>query len=427
MQGEGTTHGLWEKTAPAAPATTVHSGHANADVVVIGGGYTGLSAALRLCEMGASVIVLEAVEIGFGGSGRNVGLVNAGMWVMPDEVSGALGEPYGERLLRLLGDAPQFVYELVERHRIECELERTGTLHCAVGQKGLKNLEQRAGQWTARGAPVRLLDAAETEAKTGSCAYTGSLLDLRAGTIQPLAYVRGLAGAAIDSGARVFTGGPVLSAERSSGGWTVHTAAGSASADWIVVATDAYATGPWRQVRSEQIHLPYFNFATEPLALATRPSILPEKQGAWDTRWVLSSFRLDRAGRLVFGSVGALRGIGRSVHKSWAERAVRKIFPQLGKVVFDAGWYGQIGMTDNKLPRFHKLAPNVIGFSGYNGRGIAPGTMLGRVLAEYINGKIADSELPLAVTAAREARFRRVREAFYEVGSKVAHLADARF
>jgi glycine/D-amino acid oxidase-like deaminating enzyme len=115
------------------------------------------------------------------------------------------------------------------------------------------------------------------------------------------------------------------------------------------------------------------------------------------------------------------------VHKSWAERAVRKIFPQLGKVVFDAGWYGQIGMTDNKLPRFHKLAPNVIGFSGYNGRGIAPGTMLGRVLAEYINGKIADSELPLAVTAAREARFRRVREAFYEVGSKVAHLADARF
>ena len=91
----------------------------------------------------------------------------------------------------------------------------------------------------------------------------------------------------------------------------MRTAGGKVSADWIVVATDAYSTAPWKELRSEQIHLPYFNFATEPLSSDLRSSILPERQGAWDTKEVLSSFRFDRAGRLVFGSVGALRGTGR--------------------------------------------------------------------------------------------------------------------
>jgi glycine/D-amino acid oxidase-like deaminating enzyme len=427
LQGDTRTHGLWEKTAAAAPATTVLSGHATADVVVIGAGYTGLSTALHLGKTAAAVVVLEAVDIGFGGSGRNVGLVNAGMWAMPQDVVDTLGEPYGERLVQLFGNAPQLVYELIERHAIECELERAGTLHCAVGEKGLQDLKRRAVQWAARGASVRLLDAAETAAKTGSSMYGGALLDLRAGTIQPLAYARGLARAAIDSGARIFTGSRVLSAEHSNGRWIIHTAGGSVSADWVVVGTDAYATGPWREVRSEQIHLPYFNFATAPLGKALRASILPGKHGAWDTRWVLSSFRLDRSGRLIFGSVGALRGTGASVHRNWAERAVRKIFPQLGAVAFHDGWYGQIGMTDNNLPRFHQPAPKVIGFAGYNGRGIAPGTLLGRVLADYISGKIPDSALPLPVTAARAPRLRRLREAFYEVGSQVAHLMGARF
>ena len=96
------------------------------------------------------------------------------------------------------------------------------------------------------------------------------------------------------------------------------------------MATDAYATGPWSEVTTEQIHLPYFNFATQPLSDNVRASILPERQGAWDTNDVLSSFRFDRAGRLVFGSVGALRGSGAAVHRAWAKRALKKLFPQIG-------------------------------------------------------------------------------------------------
>jgi len=426
MLDNARSHGLWELTAPPAPETSGLKGSIRVDTAIVGGGYTGLSAALHLAEAGANVALLEAVEIGFGGAGRNVGLVNAGMWVMPDVLGDVLGGDYGERLLELLGDAPKLVFDLIERHRIECEVERAGTLHCAVGLKGLRELEQRVAQWSRRGAPVELLNAADTAAKIGSSAYAGSLWDRRAGTIQPLAYARGLARSAVNAGAKTFTRSAVTSAERVDGKWKLQAAGGHVIADRVIVATDAYATGPWSEVRTEQIHLPYFNFATQPLSDNVRASILPERQGAWDTNEVLTSFRFDRAGRLVFGSCGALRGTGAAVHRSWARRALKKLFPQIGDVRFEAEWYGLIGMTDDHLPRFHKLAENVFGFSGYNGRGIAPGTTFGRLLALYALGQLDEKDLPLPASTPIKPNFRSARTALYEVGAQFVHLIEAR-
>jgi glycine/D-amino acid oxidase-like deaminating enzyme len=426
MLDNAKSHGLWELTAPPAPETAELPGPIKVDTAIVGGGYTGLSAALHLAEAGANVALLEAVEIGFGGAGRNVGLVNAGMWVMPDVLADMLGGDYGERLLELLGDAPKLVFDLIERHRIECEVEHAGTLHCAVGLKGLRELEQRAAQWSRRGAAVELLNARDTEAKVGSSAYAGSLWDRRAGTIQPLAYARGLARAAVNAGAKIFTRSAVTSAAQISGQWKLQTARGSVIADRVIVATDAYATGPWSEVKTEQIHLPYFNFATEPLSDNIRASILPERQGAWDTNEVLSSFRFDRTGRLVFGSCGALRGTGAAVHRSWAKRALKKLFPQIGDVRFEAEWYGLIGMTDDHLPRFHRLAENVIGFSGYNGRGIAPGTTFGRLLALHALGQLDEKDLPLPASSPTKPNFRSAKAAIYEVGAQLVHLIEAR-
>ncbi|EJZ20951.1 FAD-binding oxidoreductase [Rhizobium sp. Pop5] len=427
MLNDPRSHGLWEKTAAEPPATSPLKGAVSADVVIVGGGYTGLSAGLHLAEAGSKVVLLEAKEIGFGGSGRNVGLINAGMWVMPNDLPGVLGSVHGERLLDLLGNAPKLVMELIDRHAIACELERNGTLHCAVGPDGLKEIEQRVAQWTARGAPVRLLDAAETAKRIGSDAYAGSLLDMRAGTLQPLAYVRGLAHAAVKAGTAIHTSSPVTATERNGSRWRVKTESGEVSADWIIVATDAYSTGPFEQVRNEQIYLPYFNFATVPLGHNLRQSILPGREGVWDTKDILSSFRMDQAGRLVFGSVGALRNTGLAVHKGWAKRALKRLFPVIGDVEFECEWYGQIGMTDNALPRFHKFAQNVIGFSGYNGRGIAPGTVFGRTLADHILGRLLEADLPLPLTAPTEPSFRALKEIWYEAGAQVAHFADARF
>lgn len=427
MLNDPRSHGLWERTAPPAPATSPLKGKSTADVVIVGGGYTGLSAALHLAERGTNVVLLEAAEIGFGGAGRNVGLINAGMWVMPDNFSRELGEDYGERALELLGNGPYLVREMIAKHGIACELETNGTLHCAVGQDGMTELEERARQWQKRGAPVTVLNAAETERRIGTNAYVGSLLDMRAGTLQPLAYARGLAHAAVKAGARLHTGSPVISTGEANGRKIVRTAEGEVSADWIIVATDAYSTGPWAQVRREQVHLPYFNLATAPLSANLRRSILPNCEGCWDTKDVLSSFRMDQAGRLVFGSCGALRGTGISIHKAWARRSLKRLFPQLGEVEFEAEWYGKIGMTDNALPRFHRFGKNVIGFSGYNGRGISPGTTFGKVLAYHILGDIAEKDLPLPLTEVREAAFRSAKEAYYEAGAQIAHFTGERF
>lgn len=426
MRNDPRSHGLWEASAPPAPVTGPLAGAQAADVAIIGAGYTGLSAALHLAEGGASVIVLEADEIGFGGSGRNVGLVNAGMWVMPNDLPGALGELHGNRLLNLLGNAPRTVFDLVEKHGIACEIERQGTLHCAVGQKGLAEIEERARQWQVRGAPVRVLSAAETASKVGSAAYSGALLDERAGTIQPLAYARGLAHAAMRAGARLYTGSRVIAAQDDGSTWTLTTATGQVKAASVIVATNAYSADVWPEIREEVVHLPYFNMATRPLSDNLRHSILPERQGAWDTKEILSSFRFDQQHRLVFGSVGALSGSGLGVHRAWGRRALARLFPQLADIAFEYEWYGKIGMTSNNLPRFHRLGRNAVSFSGYNGRGIAPGTVFGRCVADLLLGRIAEADLPLPTTAIAKPSFRRLKEAFYEGGAQIAHLADAR-
>ncbi len=427
MNKDPQSHGVWELTSPEAPRTEVLSGDVTADVAIVGAGYTGLSAALHLARAGRSVVVAEAVEIGFGGSGRNVGLVNAGMWVMPDKITATLGPDMGERLLALLGQAPQEVFDLIRAESIDCEAVRTGTLHCAVGNSGLRELGERASQWRRRGVDLELLKAGNAAAALGSTAYSGALLDHRAGTIQPLAYARGLAKVAQRAGARIYTGTAVTEIVPGAGATRLRTRGGSITAAKVILATDAYTQHVFPEIRDTQVMLPYFNFATQPLSDNLRQSILPYRQGAWDTREVLSSFRMDAAGRLIFGSVGSLRGSGQSVHQGWARRAIARIFPQLGDVAFESGWHGQIGMTRDHLPRLSRLGPDILAISGYNGRGIAPGTAFGRLLAELLTEQRAIGDIPLPLRDLTAVPFGRLREPIIALGAQLVHLVENRF
>jgi glycine/D-amino acid oxidase-like deaminating enzyme len=420
------SHGLWERTAPPAPTTERLTGDIVADVAIVGAGYTGLSTALHLAERGFGVVVLEAIEIGYGAAGRSTGLVNAGLWVMPSVLAETLGPVYGGRLLDLLRDSPRTVFDIVDKYKISCELKRAGTIHCGEGEKGAAEIRERARQWQALGAPVRVLDAEEMHAKTGTSFYPAGLLDLRAGTIQPLAYVRGLSRAALTAGARVFTESPVERIARAGAVWHLSTGGGSVRAKWAVLSTDTYSSRILPELRTQQVAVPFFHVATAPLSDNVRRTILPEEQGAFDTRTVLGAFRTDEAGRLIVGSAGALRGTGAAIHRRWALRHIRALFPQIGDVTLEQEWYGRIGMTRDHLPRFHAPEERMIAVTSYNGRGIAPGTVFGRELARHIAGDVPLDGMFLPVTSPRDARFRSIKEGYYELGSQIAHLPPAR-
>jgi glycine/D-amino acid oxidase-like deaminating enzyme len=364
------------------------------------------------------VVVLDAVGIGAGGSGRNVGLVNAGLWIMPDTVEDRLGP--GNPLPGLLAQAPAAVWEIIARHAIPCEARPVGTLHCAPDAGGLAALQERERQWHKRQVAVRLLDKAEAAARIGSDAFHGALFDPRAGTVQPLAYARGLARVALAAGAVIHAPSAVTAARREGGDWVLSTAGGTLRAPRVIWAGNAYGQGP-AQNKALAI-LPYFNFATDPLPDSLRAGILPGGEGAWDTAQVLTSFRFDAAGRFIIGSVGTLGTFDAAVHEAWAQRRMARLFPQLAGQPFTHRWFGRIGTTPDALPRLVQAGEGAFGFAGYNGRGIAPGTVLGRELAKAALG--LGGAIPLE--PARPDPLRRVREWGIRAGAAALHWVDRR-
>lgn len=394
-----------------------------ADVAVVGGGITGLSTALHLAERGVSVIVLEAGDIPTGGSGRNVGLVNAGLWIAPDDILGALGAENGERANRVLGEAPGQVFDLIDRHGIDAQSTRTGTLHLAHNAKGGEELARRVEQFQRRGAPVELLEAEACEQRIGTKKIQCALLDRRAGTINPTAYTRGLARAAFDAGAVIHTASTVTQIDSANNGWHVKTATGSVQADRVVMATNAYSDDDWNGVSQHFFQGHFFQVASTPLTSETANSILPERQGAWDTRTVLSSMRRDADGRLVLGSLGQGDNKPVAYLKSWANRVQRHYFPQLEQVEWEYTWSGQIGFTPDHTLRVFEMAPGMLAATGYNGRGITTGTMVGKGFAEYI-ATGDDASLPLPLQADPPTSKRALRSAAYESGFTLYHTAQ---
>lgn len=414
-------HNLWMTTAGADPRTQPLEEDAIADLAIIGGGFTGCSAALHAAEAGASVRLMEAETIGHGGSGRNVGLVNAGLWMPPDLVEAKLGREAGAKLNAILAAAPELVFSLIERHAIACEATRAGTLHCAHSAAGFAELEARFRQQSARNAPVALLGEAETAARTGTSAYRGALFDARAGTIQPLAYCRGLAGAARAAGAQLHERSPVRQVERDGGDWLVRTEKGSVRSRSLLLATNAYHEAASGVAAPAYVPVYYFQAATRPLGVELRRLILPGGEGCWDTATVMSSFRLDAAGRLIVGGMGALDHAGSAMHRRWAARKIGALFPRIAGEPLEFFWFGRIAMTRDHLPKILRLGERAFSVFGYAGRGIGPGTVFGKALARVLLGE-GETHLPLGAIDSYRERFTRIKRMAFEAGATVAHL-----
>lgn len=390
---------LWDLSAGERAFVRSMPAEVDTTVAIVGGGFTGLSTALHLGEAGVPCQVLEAHSIGFGGSGRNVGLVNAGLWLPPQDIRRRLGEACGARLVASLGDAPEYVFSLIEKHRIRCEATRSGTLHAAHSPKGFDDLARRAEEWRRLGAPIELLAREAAAARIGTDVFHGALLDRRAGTINPMGYVRGLARAARGAGAGIATGVRVSALARDGARWRLATTAGTVTADAVVLGTNAYSDDLWPGLERTFTRIHYFQLATEPLG-ERAATILPERQGLWDTGRIMFSLRRDAFDRLIIGSMGRIVGGSDGLSERWARKTLARLFPALGEVDFEKRWHGQIAMTPDHLPRIHRLADNLYTPIGYNGRGIAPGTVFGRAMAALLAGG-REEELPLPLSEPR--------------------------
>ena len=387
---------LWDGSAVEAVPELVAALPERVELAIVGGGFTGLSTALHAAEAGVEALVLEAQALGAGGSGRNVGLVNAGIWLPPREVRAKLGA-HADGFLQRFGDGPRLVFDLVERHQIRCEAVRSGTLHAAHAPAGMEDLRARAEDWQAMGAPVRLLSRGEAAEKIGSQAFHGALLDSRCGTINPMGYTRGLARAAHGAGARIASGVTVTGLRREAGMWRVATTRGVIRAGTVVLGTNAYTDPLWPGLDASYTPIHYFQFATAPLG-PEASHILPERQGVWDTGRIMISVRRDVAGRLILGSMGRVIGdVGRGLSRRWAARTVQRLFPELGAPRFEDAWHGRIAMTSDHIPRIHQPAKRLYAPTAYNGRGITTGTIFGQAIAALLTGAPPDT-LPLPVT-----------------------------
>ncbi len=405
---------LWETTAEEPEPAPGPDPQGHCDVAIVGGGFTGLSTALFCAEKGLSAHVLEAEQLGFGGSGRNVGLVNAGLWLPPDELRAALGPDHGPRFVDLFAEGPGTVFDLIETHQIRCEATRSGTIHAAHAPSGFEELRNRHAGWRRMGAPVDLLGPDEVAKLTGSRAFHGGLLDRRAGTINPVGYVRGLARAAKAAGAAISTAAKVTGVTPEQTGWRLATSRGDLAARNVVLATDAYTDTLWPGLDRVYSTIRYFQLATGPLGDAAS-AILQQRQGLWTTGSIMFSCRRDAAGRLIIGSMGRVIGNkDQGLSRAWARRKLKRLFPELGEVAFEDAWDGRIAMTPDHLPRIHRLADGLWTPIGYNGRGITTGTLFGQALADLLSG-MDPARLPMPVSDMQAVPGARLRERAYDL------------
>ncbi len=388
---------LYADTAPPGIETPPLEGDTRADVIVVGGGFTGLSAALHLAEQGVDVVLLESHEIGWGASGRNGGQVNPGLKFDPDQVEADFGTELGGRMNALSGGAPQRVFDLIERHQIVCEAHRGGTIRAAKRLGATEQIRKAVGQWAERGADTVFLDAAGIAAATGTEYYVGGMIDRRGGMVNPLAYARGLSRAARQAGARIHGGSPALHMQKVAAGWQVTTPTGWVTAERLALCTNGYTDALWPGLAQSVVPVFSMIAATEPLREAQIQAVMPARSVVYEIAAMTVYYRVDPNGRLLMGGRSPSVDTSDPARFRYLIAYTERLFPSLRGVTWTHFWNGQLAISTDHYPHLHEPAPGVIAALAYNGRGVAMATAMGTQIAARLTGT-AQEALSMPVT-----------------------------
>ncbi|NCF50281.1 FAD-dependent oxidoreductase [Gammaproteobacteria bacterium] len=357
-----------------------------ADVCVIGGGFTGLSAALNLAEQGMDVVLLEAERIGFGASGRNGGLIGSGQRKDVLEMEKQFGLQRSRDFWDFAEAGKAEIRDRVARHNIPCDLQY-GQLE-GVHKKSYVGMAAEIAAALAERYDyphARATDREETRSLVATDDFLEGLFDEQAMTIHPLNYALGLAAAARAAGVRIFEDSRVLGYTRTDPA-SVRTATGSVDASFIVLACNGYLGKLERRVAGKIMPINNFMLATEPLGEERARELIAGRFGVHDTRFVVNYFRRSGEHRLLYGGGENYRpGFPRNI-AAFVRPYMLELFPQLSDVRIDYAWGGTLSVTVNRLPHVGRLSPNLYFAQGYSGHGLSTANFAGKIIAEAITG-----------------------------------------
>ncbi|WP_212524299.1 FAD-binding oxidoreductase [Actibacterium sp. MT2.3-13A] len=385
---------------PLPPCASAR-GALTADVCVVGGGFTGLSAALHLARRGYDVVLLEAQRVGFGASGRNGGQAGTGQRVGQDALERMLGREDARALWDMGRDAVALVRELARDPLVDCPFH-DGIIHADHRRRYVrhsldyaKKLQDDYGYGLIRG-----LEQEEMRHLVGSPAYYGGAIDMGGGHLDPLRFALGLARLAQAAGVRIFEDSKVTQLAEGSPA-VVTTDRAQIRAGHVVLACNGYLGGLEPRVAARVMPINNFILATEPMDADRQESLIRNHHAVADSKFVVNYFRFSEDRRLLFGGSESYgyrfpRDIAAKVRKPMLE-----IFPQLRETRIDYAWGGTLAITMNRMPHFARLAGNILSLSGYSGHGLAMATLAGRIASEAVAGQAERFDLMARVPSPR--------------------------
>ncbi len=362
------------------------SGKVSANVCVVGGGFTGLSAALHLAERGFDVKLVEAHRVGFGASGRNGGQLGSGQRIGQDNLETLLGLADARKLWDLAENAKDLVKDLVAQHDIDCHF-RPGIAHACFSNREV--IDEHAYADHLKNiygySQIKKLHRDQLHAICPSPKYVGGSLDMGAGHLHPLAFALGLAKVAHATGVRIYEKTRVINIKRGSK-ITVQTEKGQITTDQLVLACNGYLGSLDKQVAARVMPINNFIVATEPLG-KEKVKVLAQDYAVADSKFVINYFRLSHDNRLLFGGGETYGYRFPSDIAAVVRKPMSKIFPHLSEVRIDYAWGGTLAITRKRLPYLRKIAPNIISASGYSGHGVGTATHAGQLIAMALGGE----------------------------------------
>lgn len=363
------------------------AGSVTADVCVVGGGYTGLAAALALAEAGRKVVVLEANRVGWGASGRNGGQLHSGQRRDQVWLEQRVGIDDARRLWRLGEDAKALVLGLIARHAIDCDwtpglIDVVHKASLAADELGYaEKLRRDYGYEEIEG-----LDRAEVTAAIGTPRYFAGFRDRGAGHLHPLNFALGLAAAAERAGAVIHEHTRVVGLREGRGGGVETAGGGRVTAETVVLAGNGYLSGLEPDTEARVLPIRNYILATEPLGPARCDALIPGREAVSDSRFVVRYWRLSRDGRMLFGG-GETFGLGDPKDmKAFVRHHMIEVYPQLADARVDHAWGGTLAITPTRTPFVRRQRPGLYVAGGYSGQGVSIAVLAGQLMADAIGG-----------------------------------------